>query len=166
MPARITETFKSKEIPLARQESRILKYYQGIGNSSEDSVPEEFLNVSPERILEVLGQPSLIKVTGTNSQARPLFVSTLLHGDEHSGLIALQRVLARNRNCGIERTLLILVGNVQAAALNKRLLPGQPDFNRIWDSSAVQHAEHAIAQLRFQAGFHQRQTFKLLMPAL
>ncbi len=134
-----------KKFPSARQETRILKYYEGIGNSSENSVPDAFLNVSPERILDVLGQPSLIKVTGTDPQARPLFVSTLLHGDEHSGLIALQRLLARNRHCGIERTLLILVGNVQAAAQNKRLLPGQPDFNRIWNSSAAQHAEHAFA---------------------
>jgi succinylglutamate desuccinylase len=145
MPARIKEAIKSKEGPSARQETRILKYYEGIGDSSESSVPNEFLSVSPERIMDVLGQPSLIKVTGKNSQARPLFVSTLLHGDEHSGLIALQRVLGRSRNCGIERTLLILVGNVQAAAQNKRLLPGQPDFNRIWDSSAARHPEHAIA---------------------
>jgi succinylglutamate desuccinylase len=144
-PAKIKAAIKSKAIPSVWQETGILKYYEGIGNSCEGSVPEEFLNVSPDRILDVLGQPSLIKVTGTNPHARPLFVSTLLHGDEHSGLIALQRMLARNRHCGIERTLLILVGNVHAAAQNKRLLPGQPDFNRIWHSSAAHFSEHTIA---------------------
>lgn len=70
----------------------------------------------------------------------------MLHGDEHSGLIAVQQVLSRYQFSATERSLFVLIGNVQAAAQNKRLLPGQPDFNRIWDASAAHHAEHAIAR--------------------
>lgn len=63
---------------------------------------------------------------------RPLFVSTLLHGNEYSGLEAVQAVLRRHAARGLNRTLLLFIGNVRAAAANLRTLPDQRDFNRVW----------------------------------
>ncbi|MDP2324627.1 MAG: succinylglutamate desuccinylase/aspartoacylase family protein, partial [Gammaproteobacteria bacterium] len=60
----------------------------------------------------------------------PLFVSVLLHGNEVSGWNALRRLLASPQP--LVRSLLVFIGNVDAAAEGLRLLPGQLDFNRIW----------------------------------
>lgn len=93
-------------------------------------LPEGFLDCPPRRLPEVLHGPTLIQLTG--QAGRPLFVSILLHGNEITGLLAMQRVLKYYRGGPLPRPLWLFVGNVQAAGAGKRLLPGQPDFNRIW----------------------------------
>lgn len=93
-------------------------------------LPEGFLNARPEDLHELLGGPTLIHLDGQVPE--PLFVSILLHGNEHSGLFAVQQLLQRYRNTTLPRALSILVGNVAAVAANRRTLPGQADYNRIW----------------------------------
>ncbi len=100
-----------------------------------DSVPPEFLNCPPERLVDVLPRPTLFDLKGRDP--RPLFVSVLLHGDEETGLEAAQELLRRHLAKGLSRSLLLFVGNVEAAAAGVRTLPGQRDFNRIWPGTPL-----------------------------
>ena len=59
---------------------------------------------------------------------RPLFISTLLHGNETSGWDAIRRFVVDYP----EASIVLFIGNVQAAAQNMRHLPHEVDFNRIW----------------------------------
>ena len=56
----------------------------------------------------------------------------LLHGNEDTGLKAIQSLLADYRGRALPRALSLFVGNVQAAAQGQRHLEGQPDYNRVW----------------------------------
>jgi succinylglutamate desuccinylase len=81
----------------------------------------------------VLGGPSLIHLPGRRVQ--PLFVSVLLHGNETTGFLALQALLARYQGKELPRALSIFIGNVEAARDGLRRLAGQPDYNRVWPGS-------------------------------
>jgi succinylglutamate desuccinylase len=59
-------------------------------------------------------------------------MSVLLHGNEHTSLQAIQRVLNKYRGAELPRALSIFVGNVEAARHNLRRLDHQPDYNRVW----------------------------------
>ncbi len=93
-------------------------------------LPEGLLEIEPQRLDELLPGPTLIHLEGEHP--RPLFVSVMLHGNEPTGLLALQKLLAEYRERALPRALSIFIGNVAAAALRQRRLEGQPDFNRIW----------------------------------
>lgn len=96
----------------------------------QDRLPEDLADMDVRDIGRVFPGPTLIEVEGDNTA--PVYISTLLHGNETTSfqiLQHLQRVLAHGRP---PRSLMIFVGNVAAAAEGKRHLPDQPDFNRIW----------------------------------
>lgn len=95
-----------------------------------DGLPEGFLDCPPEKLIEILPGPTLIHIAGRDPQ--PLFVSTLLHGNEYSGLEAMQAVLRRHAGRGLHRSLLLFIGNIRAAAANVRTLTGERDYNRVW----------------------------------
>lgn len=105
-------------------------------------LPEGLLDCAPREVPRVLDAPTLIHLPGR--AGRPLFVSILLHGNEITGLLAMQRVLKYYRNRTLPRPLWLFVGNVQAAGAGKRLVPGQPDFNRIWCPGEL--PEHAMTR--------------------
>jgi uncharacterized protein len=94
------------------------------------SIPDGFLERPAERLADLLPGPCLIDLHGR--QPRPLFVSVLLHGNEDTGLVAVQEVLRRHLSRDFGRSLLLFVGNVGAAAVNLRTLPDQSDYNRVW----------------------------------
>lgn len=98
--------------------------------SVRQDLPAGLLDCAPRSVPEVLDGPTLFHLPGR--AGRPLFVSILLHGNEITGLLAMQRVLRYYHGGPLPRPLWLFVGNVQAAGAGKRLLPGQPDFNRIW----------------------------------
>ena len=104
-------------------------------------VPQAFLDCSAERLHEVLPGPTLFDLSGR--EGAPLFVSTLLHGNEDSGLKAAQEVLKGYRRREPHRPLLLLIGNVAAAAANLRTLPGQIDYNRVWPGTLHPDAPEA-----------------------
>lgn len=108
-------------------------------------LPEGFLEAMPRDMEELLGAPSLIHLEGRDP--RPLFVSALLHGNEHSGLIAVQALVKKYQEAGkqLPRSILLFIGNIRAARHNVRLMPGQKDYNRIWDLSGDSE-EHALAR--------------------
>ncbi|MEF8728608.1 MAG: M14 family metallopeptidase [Accumulibacter sp.] len=95
-----------------------------------DTLPERFLDTPASELHQIFGGPTLIHLPGRRQPA--LFVSVLLHGNEDSGVVALQRLLQRNGRRMLPRALSILIGNVAAARKGLRRLDGQPDYNRVW----------------------------------
>jgi hypothetical protein len=95
-----------------------------------DHVPEALLTAPARDLGRHLRGPSLIRIPGR--RAEPLLVTILLHGNEDTGLGAVQAVLRRHRGALLPRTLYVLVGNIEAATAGVRTLPGQIDYNRCW----------------------------------
>jgi len=95
-----------------------------------DILPDGLLEAEATELLELLGKPTLIHLQG--EQAEPLFISTLLHGNETTGFYAIQRLLKEYRDKPLPRSVSIFIGNVEAAAVAQRRLDQQPDYNRIW----------------------------------
>ncbi len=108
-----------------------------------DSVPDGFLDLPPNELHKILPGPSLIRCRGKES--RPLFLATLLHGNETTGLRAIQKLLKKRlaENRDLDRDVEIFVGNVEAAKTNVRRFPDQPDYNRIWNGGNL--PEHRLA---------------------
>ena len=96
-------------------------------------IPDAFLTATAEDLHEVIKTPTLFHLEGVESQ--PLFISTLLHGDETTGLYAIQRLLRKYRDKPLPRAISLFVGNVAAARENQRHLDTQDDYNRIWPGS-------------------------------
>lgn len=119
-------------------------------------IPPGFLTVDVTELKQIIPKPCLIFLSGKRAPA--LFVSTLLHGNETTGFYALQRLLANYSSAGkqLPRSMIIFLGNVEAAAYAQRFLPGQVDYNRIWaGGETLEHrlARHVLAVLSQQALF-------------
>lgn len=95
-----------------------------------DQLPEGLLDVSAARVHRVLPEPTLLQLTGR--AGAPLFVVVLQHGNEDTGLTAVQRLLARYRHTVLPRPLWLFVANPQAARHGTRRRPRGPDLNRCW----------------------------------
>lgn len=95
-----------------------------------DAVPPGLLDVSAAKLYEVLPQPTLLHLKG--KQNNTLFISIMLHGNETTGLLAVQDLLKKYQSRMLPRNLSIFFGNVIAAKEGARRLDGQADFNRIW----------------------------------
>lgn len=101
-----------------------------------DDLPPGLLDCAANELSRLLSGPTLIHLPGRKTQ--PLVVSVLQHGNETSGWDALRRLLkGRYQRDPLPRSLIILIGNVEAAAKNLRYLPHQPDFNRCWPGSIL-----------------------------
>ncbi|MDJ0777224.1 MAG: M14 family metallopeptidase [Gammaproteobacteria bacterium] len=98
-------------------------------------LPDGFFDISCETIRSLFPNPSLVQIDGADR--RVLFVSILLHGNECTGLQAMQQLLAKYRD-GLPRSLLLFVGNVRAAEANLRYLPEQVDYNRCWPGTHLE----------------------------
>lgn len=96
-------------------------------------IPDAFLETKAEDLHEILKAPTLFHLEGINPQ--PLFICTLLHGDETTGLYAMQRLLKKYRNKPLPRAISLFIGNIAAARENQRSLDTQDDYNRIWPGS-------------------------------
>lgn len=100
-----------------------------------DYLPEGLLEATSETLHTLLPEPTLVHLPG--KQAAPLFVSVLLHGNEPTGLMAIQLLLKKYQNKPLPRSLSIFFGNTDAARHNLRRLDMQPDFNRIWPGTEM-----------------------------
>jgi len=96
-------------------------------------IPEALLSAKTEELADILGAPTLFHLNGINKQ--PLFICTLLHGDETTGFYAIQRLLKKHKNKPLPRAISIFIGNIAAAKQNQRRLDSQDDYNRIWPGS-------------------------------
>lgn len=95
-----------------------------------ESLPAGFLTTTARDLHQVLPSPTLIHLPGRREQ--PLFVSILLHGNEDTGLRAMQHVLSCYQGRELPRALSLFVGNIDAARAGVRRLENQPDYNRVW----------------------------------
>lgn len=96
-------------------------------------LPEGLLTAKAEDLHRFLETPTLFHLKGSNPQ--PLFICTLLHGNETTGLYALQRLLKKYRDKPLPRALSVFIGNIAAAKNQQRHLDNQQDYNRIWPGS-------------------------------
>jgi hypothetical protein len=95
-----------------------------------NSLPIGFLDATPDKIYQLMPRPTLVHLAGRDR--RPLFFSVLLHGNEPTGLMAVQGLLKKYTSSQLPRSISIFVGNVTAAKAGVRCLEYQPDYNRIW----------------------------------
>lgn len=111
-----------------------------------EHIPDGLLNSSEHELHKVLPGPTLIHLPGRHPE--PLFVSVLLHGNEPTGLYAVQKLLQKYQQKTLPRALSIFIGNVSAAREGHRHLEGQADYNRVWGhtEAATKTAEHAMMQ--------------------
>ncbi len=107
-----------------------------------DHIPDGLLAVAPIDLHTVVPGPTLIHLPG--QRAEPLFVAVLLHGNENTGLTAMQEVL-RSSGRPLPRSLSLFIGNVPAARLGVRRLDDEPDYNRVWPGSELpEHPLHTV----------------------
>ncbi len=112
-----------------------------------DHWPEPLQHCSARQLHEHLPGPTLIHLPGRREPA--LFVSILLHGNEYTGLLAVQELLRAHAGAPLPRALNLFIGNVAAARYGLRRLEHQPDYNRIWPGpddpgTPPATAEHAV----------------------
>jgi len=93
-------------------------------------LPPALAHLPIQDIRTVFPKPTLIEIEGDDPQ--PLFLSTLLHGNETTSFAVLRHLASRYATARPRRSLMIFVGNVAATEAGLRHLPGEPDFNRIW----------------------------------
>lgn len=104
-------------------------------------LPEGFLQATAETLHEILPRPSLIHLQG--KAAEPIFISTLLHGNETTGLYAIQQLLNDYQQTELPRSLSIFIGNVKAAESAVRRLEQQVDYNRVWPGTHLAYLAEA-----------------------
>jgi len=109
-----------------------------------DQIPDRLLEISSNKLHEILPGPTLLRIPGEKKP--PFFISTLLHGDEPTGFLAMQQLLSRcsQQKKRLPRSVWLFLGNISAARENVRHLPGQPDFNRIWKGGPL--PEHRVVE--------------------
>jgi hypothetical protein len=107
-----------------------------------DEIPNRLLELSPAELHQVLPGPTLLKIPGEKEP--PFFISTLLHGDEPTGFLAVQQLLNhyRMQEKPLPRSVWLFLGNIAAARNHVRHLPDQPDYNRIWKGGTL--PEHQL----------------------
>jgi len=114
-----------------------------------EGIPDGLLEAETSELERLLGGPTLIHLPGERQPA--LFVSVLMHGNETVGWESMRTLLrsylGRFGALRLPRALSLFIGNVSAAALGLRSLPGQPDYNRVWPGSELPpSAESAMMQ--------------------
>lgn len=96
-----------------------------------DKLPDNLLELPATALHQVLKGPSLIHMEGRRK--RPLVVGILQHGNEDTSWEAVRRLLKSHYQFDeLPRSMLLFVGNVEAARHRVRHLDYQPDFNRCW----------------------------------
>jgi len=134
-----------------------------MGNTLTDTLqqftdlPAGLLDSSAENLHQLIPQPALFHLPGKRSDT--LFVSVLLHGNEPTGFLALQRLLQKYHWQTLPRPLSIFFGNIQAARLNLRRLDGQPDFNRVWPGTALPESPERQVTEQIVAAMRRRKLF-------
>ena len=122
-----------------------------------NNIPEGLLEAKSEDLYELLGNPTLIHLEGKNPT--PLFISTLLHGNETTGFYAVQKLLKQYSKTPLPRSLSIFIGNVEAAQQNQRHLDTQPDYNRIWPGTHISDSSETDMMKNVVRIMHKRKPF-------
>lgn len=104
-------------------------------------VPKEFYTIEVKEVHNLFNGPTIIHIEGQSDET--IFISTLLHGNETTSFLALQKFLKQFELNKPSRTILAFIGNTLGAKEGLRHLPNQPDFNRIWGVGDTK--EHLLA---------------------
>ena len=107
-----------------------------------DYIPEGLLDLKATELHTVLPGPTLIHLPGQREPT--MFVSVLLHGNEHTGWEVMRRLLSDYSDKSLPRTLSLFIGNIHAAKFNQRYLEHQQDYNRVWNEGDSK--EHEMMQ--------------------
>lgn len=108
----------------------------------EDPQPA-FAAASESEFLARLSGPTFICQRGGSGIRRA--ITTLLHGNERSGLRALRRWLASAARPAGDT--LFLVANIAAGQANLRHLPSEPDWNRCFTAAGEHHAHPEVGPI-------------------
>ena len=122
-----------------------------------NKIPEHFLTVEATKLHTILSGPTLIHLEGRRKQ--PLFVSTLLHGNETTGFQAIQRLLQNYKDKELPRSLSLFIGNVAAAEHGLRRLENQPDYNRTWPGTEYVSSAETKMMRQIKEDMRQRHVF-------
>jgi hypothetical protein len=95
-----------------------------------DEFPDALLDIPGCELWRHLPGPTLFHIQGRHEQ--PVLATVLLHGNEETGWRAVQAVLKEHRRRLLPRSLLLFVGNIEAAKAGVRTLSSQNDYNRAW----------------------------------
>ena len=98
------------------------------------ALPASITDLPATALAGALGGPALFDLR--KRDRAPLFISVLLHGNETSGWDAV-RQLAPNI---ADASVMLFVGNVDAARIGARRMPHGPDFNRVWEGGDTPEA--------------------------
>jgi hypothetical protein len=104
-----------------------------------DALPAAFAETPASRLHRILPGPSLVHLPGQGGAE--LFVAVLQHGNEDTGLQAMQRLLAEHAGRPLPRPVSLFIGNVEAARHGRRRLDHQADFNRAWPGTELPESE-------------------------
>lgn len=108
-----------------------------------EALPDGLLDARARDLHTLLSGPTLIHWPGKREE--PLFASVLLHGNEDTGLKAVQAVLKRHADRELPRAFSLFIGNIAAARDGVRRLENQVDYNRVWPGTEhPEHAEHGV----------------------
>jgi succinylglutamate desuccinylase len=105
-----------------------------------DEVPKGLLEIEEaSQLHSIMPHPTLLFLEGQKKE--PLFVTVLLHGNEDTGLLAIQKILRKYEDHRLPRSLIVFFGNIYAAKEGLRRLEGQPDYNRVWPGGDESESE-------------------------
>ena len=111
-------------------------------NIVHDLAPS-IIELPASALAAALGGPTLFDLRKPDQA--PLFISVLLHGNEPSGWNAVRRLADEIAAASV----LLFVGNVDAARAGVRHLPDRPDFNRVWEGGNTPEAAIADQVVAF-----------------
>ena len=109
------------------------------------TVPEGLRAARPDQLKDLISALTVIEIPGAREP--PILVSGMLHGNEPAGLWAIQRLLERYQHQKPPRTLLLMLGNVAAAARGVRRLDDGPDYNRVWRAGLYEAVDRLHARI-------------------
>lgn len=122
-----------------------------------ETLPPAVFDSPARKLHTLLPGPTLVHLEGRRPD--PLFISVLLHGNEDTGLLAVQALLRRYRDQRLPRSLSIFFGNLSAASVGLRRLSGQPDYNRVWPGGEDQDTPEAAMMRQVVDIMARRQLF-------
>ncbi len=109
------------------------------------TLPTSVAELKAQALASELDGPTLFDLRKDGKA--PLFVSVLMHGNEVSGWDAVRLLGPQLADASV----LVFVGNVEAACAGRRTLPGGIDFNRVWEGGDTPEAAVADAVVDFAA---------------
>ncbi|MCK5830439.1 MAG: succinylglutamate desuccinylase/aspartoacylase family protein [Methylococcales bacterium] len=120
-------------------------------------LPVSLLTAMPESLHKLFPDPTLFHLSGKHKE--PLFVSVLLHGNETTGFLGLQKLLLKYQKQELPRSLSFYLGNTLAANQGVRRLDKQPDFNRIWPGTELPETNETLMAQEIVDIMEQRNIF-------